>query len=495
MKIVPPIDAAWVLIESAESPMHFGSLQIYALPAGAGPDYVWRMAAELRKPGPLSPPYSQKLKDWPLSGLLPAWIEAGQVDMEYHVQHIALPSPGGDAELSTLIAELQSRPLDMKRPLWECHIIEGLAQRRFALFMKIHHSLMDGVSGMHLLQQGLSTDRRSRHMPAPWALRRKKPAAAPAGTGEHPHGGLKHVLDFVFGQVKSAPDLYRAFGAFLHSARAKAGGDLSVPYLAPKTVFNGRTSTQRRFASRQLPLERLHAVASRAGVTINDVLLAVCGGALRRYLADLNALPEQALIAGIPVSVRAEGDTSACTAVTFMLASMGTEEEDPLRRLREVHHSTSAAKQHLHSLRREALTDYTLLLMTPYAVELLAGVAGRGHPVFNVVVSNVPGPAEPLYFNGARLEAIFPLSILTHGQSLNITVLSYAGRLHIGFTACAVALPQVQRLADYTGDAFEELAARVLHPAARRKTGAPRKHRATAQPSGPRKSRAEPARV
>lgn len=490
MKIVPPIDAAWVLIESAESPMHFGSLQIYSLPAGAGQDYVSRVVAELRKPEPLAPPYSQKLKDWALSGLVPAWIEAEKVDLEYHIQHIALPAPGGDAELSALIAELQSRPLDMTLPLWECHVIEGLAHRRFALFMKIHHSLMDGVSGMHLLQQGLSTDRKSRHMPAPWSLHRKH-AAPPANPVEHPHGGIKHALDFVFGQVKSAPDLYHAFGAFLHSARVKAGSDLSVPYLAPKTPFNGRTSTQRRFASLQLPLARLHAVASHAGVTVNDVFLAVCGGALRRYLADLNALPEQALIAGIPVSVRAKGDTSACTAVTFMLASMGTEEADALRRLREVHRSTSAAKEHLHGLRREALTDYTLLLMTPYAIELLTGLGGHGHPVFNVVVSNVPGPAEPLYFNGARLEAIFPMSILTHGQSLNITVLSYAGQLHVGFTACAKAIPHVQHLADYTGDAFEELVALVLHPKARRQSGAPRKRRVAAPHSGARKRRPE----
>jgi WS/DGAT/MGAT family acyltransferase len=330
-------------------------------------------------------------------------------------------------------------------------------------------------------------------MPAPWSLHSKPSAVPPVGAGEAPHGGLKHSLDFVFGQVKSAPDLYHAFGEFLHAARARAGSDLSVPYLAPKTLLNGRTSTQRHFASQQLPLKRLQDVASRAGVTVNDVFLAVCGGALRRYLADLNALPEQALIAGIPVSVRAKGDTSACTAVTFMLASMGTEEEDPLRRLHEVHRSTSAAKEHLHGLRREALTDYTLLLMTPYAIELLTGLGGHGHPVFNVVVSNVPGPAKHLYFNGARLEAIFPMSILTHGQSLNITVLSYAGQLHIGFTACAVALPDLQHLADYTDDAFEELATCVLRAKARQKAGPVRETRAEARHGAPRKSRAEPS--
>ena len=481
MKLVPPVDAAWVLIESAESPMHFGSLQIYSLPSGAGQNYVSRVVADLRKQGPLRPPYSQGLKAWPLSGVLPVWVEAQNVDLGYHVQHIALPEPGEEAELCALVAELQSRPLDMKRPLWECHVIEGLAQRRFAFFMKVHHSLMDGVSGMHLLQHSLSTDHRCRGMPAPWSLEGKKPAAPPAHTEEPPHGGFKHALDVVFGQVKSAPDLYRAFSAYLQSALGKFGNDLSVPYLAPKSLLNGRTSTARCFASLQLPLARLHAVASHTGVTVNDVFLAVCGGALRSYLAELKALPEKSLIAGIPVSIRARDDVSACTAVTFMLASMGTEEKDPLRRLREVHESTSAAKQHLHGLRREALTDYTLLLMTPYAIELLTGLGGHGHPVFNVVVSNVPGPPLPLYFNGARLQAIYPMSILTHGQLLNITVLSYAGQLHVGFTACARALPHLQRLADYTGEAFDELAATLLRSDKLRRSGAPRQGRAAAK--------------
>lgn len=463
MDLVKPIDAAWVIAESSSRHMHVGCLQIFSFPKSAKSDYVSLMVSAMRRPCKLEHPYSLKLKPWMLEAVLPAWCHDERVDLGYHVQHVTLPKPLDDQGLAELIADLHSRPLDMRRPLWECHVIEGLSSNRFGLFMKIHHSLMDGVSGMRLLQAGLSTDSRRRHMPSPWA-RHAIPHDSTTQTSaayEHPHGGLKHAFELAFSQFRTAPGLYRAFAAFVSSARRKSNHALSAPYLAPRTLFNGRTSEQRRFASLQLQLKRIHDVAHFAGVTVNDVFLSVCGGALRRYLEEEHALPKEPLIAGCPVSVRPEGDTSAGTAVTFMLASLGTNESDPLLRLQQVHRSTAAAKDHLHRLRREALTEYTLLLMTPYALELLLGLGGRGHPVFNVVISNVPGPQRPLYFNGARLEAMFPMSVLTHGQSLNITVLSYFGQLHVGFTACGQAVPQVQRLAQFVHETFEQLAARV----------------------------------
>lgn len=464
MKIVGPIDAAWVLIESAHNRMHVGCVQIFSLPEGARRDYVRRLVAGLRRPRPLASPYSHKLSSWALHAVLPAWVEDSQVDFDYHVQHARLPAPGGEAELNALLAELHATSLDMTRPLWECHVIEGLERNRFALFMKIHHSLMDGVAGMRLLRDGLSADPQRRRMPAPWSQRRK-PASHHHGAGngaaDHAHGGLHQVLRFVFDQFKNTPSLYHALSAFVQAARHRSDSALSAPYVAPQTPLNGRITTGRSFAFQQLPLQRVQEVAHRAGVTINDVVLAVCGGALRRYLQEREALPRQPLIAGIPVSVRPEGDTTAGTAVSFLLASMATDEADPLQRLRQIHRSTIAAKQQLHSLRREAITEYTLLLMAPYAVELLTGLAGHGHPVFNVVVSNVTGPAQALYFNGAPMSAMFPVSVLTHGQALNITILSYAGQLNIGFTACSQAVPDAHRLAAFTREAFEQIEAAV----------------------------------
>lgn len=471
MERVRTLDSAWLYVESPSTPMHVGSVQIFTLPRGAGRGYVKKLVDAARSAADVRSPYSLKLHRSAMAALLPSWEDDPHPDLEYHVCHHALPSPGGDRELEDLVAQLQSEELDMTRPLWECHVIEGLARRRFAMFTKFHHSVIDGISGMHLLASGLSTDPHRRGQPAPWCVH-PEDRKAPAAAEHHParESAVRRFLHLANGQMHAIPSLVRMAKAFGQAARHPESSSLTVPYKAPKSVLNVPVSRHHRVATLELSMDRVHRLAHQAGVTLNDVFLALCASALRRYLQERGALPDQPLVAGLPVSIRPAGDTTIGTLVTFILSSLGTEIEDPLERLSAIHRATSAAKAELQKLDRAALTEYTLLLMGPFSVKLASGLGAVGHPVFNLTISNVPGPAEPLYFNGARLEAIYPTSIITHGQALNITVVSYAGHLDVGFTACSVALPHVERLPQLVSEACDELEGLLLPPRRRRVT-------------------------
>lgn len=257
-------------------------------------------------------------------------------------------------------------------------------------------------------------------------------------------------------QVGSLPDIARAFGSMLGALRNKEE-TLQVPFEAPMSIINGRIHGQRRFATQRFDLARLKKLAEAGGATLNDIVLALCGGALRRFLVEIGELPEHTMTAGIPVSVRPKDDEGTGNAITFIISTLGTDIDDPRERLSAITASTRRAKAHVQNLPRRAMTQYTVLLMAPYMLSLLTGVGGRTRPMFNLTISNVPGPDKPLYYRGARLEAAYPVSLVTHGQALNITCQSYNGHLAFGFTGCRDTLPHMQRLATYTGKALEEL--------------------------------------
>jgi diacylglycerol O-acyltransferase len=458
---VSPLDAAWLYVESPDTPMHVGCLQVFAKPKNASADYTLKIHQELLNCKCVVPPYSLKPGGSMINAVLPIWVDDPHPDLDYHLRRVALPHPGAEPELGALLSRLQSIELDMTRPLWECYLIDGLEKNRYALFIKIHHSLVDGIGGMQMLQSALSTDPRERHMPAPWASHEHRglPSTPPEqhSADKHLHGVLSQALQLALTQLRSGPGVVRALSTLARAAMPGAHSLLSAPYTAPVTVFNGQTSAQRSYATLQLPLKRVQDLAHRAGVKLNDVFLTICGGALRRYLQDIGGLPAHSLTAGIPVSIRPRGDASVGTAITFALSTLATDLDDPGQRLHRVHQATVAAKEHLKMMDKTALIEYTLLLMAPYILELMAGLGGRGHPVFNLAISNVPGPEKTLYYNGARMLAMYPMSVLTHGQSLNITTISYAGQLNIGYTACKIAVPRVQRLAEFTLDALDEL--------------------------------------
>ena len=454
-KRLNPLDASWLAVDSVDTPMHVGSLLIFQVPDDAPEDFAAKLFASLKSHTEAHPPWNFKLKSPALRRVLPVWQYEEDLDMDYHVRHSALPKPGGERELGVLVSRLHSRQLDFTRPLWESTLIEGLENNRIALYTKMHHSLVDGISGMRMLQRALGdSPAASRKLPPPWANPPPEKKQAEDDPPPIPEGALTSVVSGLKKQARSMPELARAL------TRLMRGGDndeLIAPFAAPVSVLNYRITGARRFATQQYDLAKLKALAKKADATLNDVVLWLCGTALRRFLKEAHHLPGKSMTTGIPVNVRPADDQGHGTAISFIMASLGTDIADPKKRLKAISQSTRIAKDHLQSLPRSALTQYTMLVMAPYILSLVTGIGGRTRPVFNVTISNVPGPDKPLYFYGARLEAMYPLSLLAHGGALNITCVSYDGKLNFGFTGARDTLPHMQRLAVYTGEALEEL--------------------------------------
>jgi WS/DGAT/MGAT family acyltransferase len=469
-----PLDASWLYTESRTTPMHVGALLPFRLPANAPPDFCRRLMAELRKHQRFAPPWNRRLKSSLLKLPLHHWIDDDDIDLEAHLRHAALPRPGGERELGELIARLHSQPLDLSRPPWECTLIEGLDDGRFAFFVKMHHSLIDGVSGMKLLQRAMPDDvAKSLSVPPFWAVGL---TAARKSARRRPERDLRAAtftnaaaaaIEALRDQIGTVPQLLLAFAKLLRTT-GPADEALQVPFGAPPSVLNGRVRAKRRFATQQIAIDRMKALALAAGCTLNDLVLATCGGALRRFLQDIGELPERSLTAGIPVSVRPKDDEKAGNAITFIIATLGTDIDDPVGRLAAIRASVQSAKAHVQGLPRQAMMQYTIALMAPTLLTLLTGLGGRTRPMFNITISNVPGPDKPLYFRGAEMLGTFPASIVTHGQALNITCQSYAGMMDFGFTGCHASLPHLQRIAVYTGAAFDELERLVMKPPRKR---------------------------
>lgn len=450
MRRLNMLDASWLLVESPETAMQVAGLQIFRLPKDAPPDFMQKFVAYLRSFPVSTPPFNYRLARGALSKVAPSWETVRDVDIDYHLRHSALPAPGGERELGVLISRLHSIPLDKSRPLWECHVIEGLENRRFALYIKAHHSLLDGMAAVRIIQSTLSEDPNFEEVPPPWS----RPVPKVPRAERMPVSPLEQMRE----QFGGLPSALRAL-RIMRAARKKKGDEgLVAPYTSPPSVLNTRVTAQRRVATQSHDLARYKKLATLGDCTLNDIVLAICGGALRRYLSEMNALPEKPLIANLPVSVRPKDDAEGGgNAISTMLATLATDVPDIRERLEVIKQSTVRGKEHLQSMPRAAITHYTTLIMLPFMVGQLTGRINIKRPMFNTVVSNVPGPKNPLYFNGAEMEAVYPVSLIFDGQALNITVLSYADRINWSFTACRTSLPHVQRLAVYTGEAVDEL--------------------------------------
>lgn len=435
------LDATFLRIETPESPMHVASLQIFEVPDGAPTGFVRDVVDAFRAPGPLSKPFGLTLATGPLAKIEPSLVPAVDVDLEYHVRHSALPAPGGERGLGELVSHLHGVALDRSRPLWTCHVIEGLENNRFAVYVKVHHALTDGVGGMRLMTQSLSTTAAGawtapwQHVPAPRSAR--------ATVAKSASGSL----------LGTAVPLVRGFAGLVR----RTGEPVVRPFEAPTTPLNGPITAARRVATQQLDLAQVSAVAKATGTSVNDVFLAVCSAGLRRHLADYDLLPDRPLIAGVPVSLREPGETGA-NAVGYLWAGLATDVADPQERLAAIHRSMQASKDHLKQLPPRARKVFTLATMAPVIGVLLTGVGATRRPPMNITISNVPGPRQPLFLNGARLEGFYPVSIAVQGQALNITCVTYDGKLNIGFTGCRDSLPHLQRIAVYAGEALDELA-------------------------------------
>ncbi|MEO6698228.1 MAG: wax ester/triacylglycerol synthase family O-acyltransferase [Paraperlucidibaca sp.] len=444
-------DSFFLNAESRDAYMHVAMLHRYALPEGAGPDWVAKLIAHMKSFPVDQSPFNLRLRTGLGSKVVPAWEVDNRIDIDYHLRHAGLPHPGGERELGVLISRLHSQPLDKNRPLWECTIIEGLNDGSFAVYFKIHHALMDGMSGSRTMSRCLSPDPSNTEMPAFWAMPplKRASAAVPKAIAKTAQALARTSVLSVLGQ---------SFTAWMRMLRAAPESGLVGPYRSPSCSLNASVSPQRRFATQSLPTARMKAVAERAGGTLNDVVLAVCSTALRRYLLEQGDLPVKPLVSSIPVSLRTLDEAGEGNGISLALASLGTHIADPKARFEHIKASMQANKNLLGTLSKPAMTLYTNLLMAPFLIGQMTGLAARSQrPMYNTMVSNVPGPTEVLYLNGARLLSAYPVSLIFNGQALNITLLSYDGHMHFGFTACRVALPHVQKIAVYLGDAMAEM--------------------------------------
>jgi diacylglycerol O-acyltransferase / wax synthase len=451
-----PADALFVYGESRETPQHVGSLLRFSPAADASPEFLRRVVDEIRREPSVAGPWNQRLATpWLQYSPVHSWVADENFDIDYHVRRTAVPAPGDERELGIVVARLHTNPLDLSKPPWELHFIEGLQDGSFAIYMKVHHALVDGYTMVKAMETAFSPDAQSPDTPLPFQVPLDQQPPQP-GADSLLFADRVNYLRQSTRDLRSLLALSRAQTRLLLRRRGPLVGSLD----APDSIFNQRITRNRRFATQQYPLAQLKALAKAAGATLNDVVLAVCGGALRTYLLEQDELPDAPLIAMVPVNVRPKGDPGGGNAVGAMLASLGTDVADPVERVRAVNDSTRRAKEQLEGLTKEAILGYSGALMAPAALQTLSAIAGTGagQPrTFNVTVSNVPGPTEPLYFRGARLDAPYPLSIVGHGLALNITVFSYAGTLTFGFTGCRDTVPHLQRLAVYTGDALAAL--------------------------------------
>ena len=446
-------DASWLIAETRETPMQIGLLATFAKPDGAEPSYLADLVERWRQVQHFEPPYNylahgSARRSWQV-------LDDDAIDLEYHFRHSALPAPGGERELGVLVSRLHSSRLDRRYPLWECHVIEGLYGDRWALYMKSHHSQIDGVGGIRLARRILSVDPDDREMLPPWAIgTRGDQSGLPPTERVRTPAPVSSARD----KARTAGTVTRALGKAYREAITGADDPArGVQWRAPRSVLNGRLSAPRRFASQHYPIDRLKAVAAAVDGSINDVFLAICGGALRRYLLERDALPAPSLVANVPVSVRTTEGASVGNAITFLFAQIGTDIDDPVTRIKAIRASTQAGKQQVPDVSGAAMDAYTTGLMGPFLAQALVGAGGRGRPSANLVLSNVPGLPEQRYLCGSRIEEFYPLSLLWHGQALNITAVSNAGWFDMGFTGGKDAVPHLQHIAVYTGEALDEL--------------------------------------
>ncbi len=456
---IDPASAAFLIAESRSMPMHVGGLQLFRKPEGAGRNYVRDMYEQMRAEQTVAPIFLKR----PYRSLATAgqwtWRNDALFDIDHHVRHSALPKPGRVRELLDLCSRLHGTRLAHERPLWEMHVIEGLRDGRVALYTKMHHALVDGVSAMRLLQNVLSTDPDDLDMPAPFAARPRKPRPQSTATAlERVERVPASALRTGMGVLAEAAGLPGALVSTLNKGIRNETSALSL--YAPQTIINQRITGARRFAAQDWPIERIKGIGQATGTTLNDVVLAMCSGALRRYLLERDALPTTSLVSMVPVGLNAKhagvASSDGGNAVGAVMVKLGTDEQDPARRLMTVHKSMLDGKDALSSMTQTQILAMSALGMAPALVWPALRMNGLIRPPFNVIISNVPGPQTPHYFNGSRLVGMYPLSIPIHGMALNITCTSYDGQMGFGLTGCRRTLPSLQRLLTHLDD---ELAA------------------------------------
>jgi WS/DGAT/MGAT family acyltransferase len=462
------LDASFLYMETPQTPMHVAGLSIIELPPGYKGSFYDTYKAHIAGRLHLFPVLLKKIVQVPWDIDHPLWVDDDEIDLDYHIRHLGLPQPGTMKQLEELVGRLHSNFLDRSRPLWEFYVIDGLADRRLAIYTKIHHAAVDGGAGMVLTNMMYDTTPKPRQIepPPPKAVTSK---AAPDALGLL-GAAYKNMLSQHVSALRKIPDVLKAIASVAapvisSASRLEIKG---LPNLtAPKTMLNTSITSQRSFAARSLSLADAKAIGKQTETKLNDVVMAICAGALRRYLLEKHGLPKEPLIAMVPVSLREAGNTEIKNQVSGMLCSLATDVADPLERLKAIHASSVEAKEFSGKIKDVTPRDFSIFgapIVLHGAMDLYgrSGLADRLPPSANVVVSNVPGPQAPLYLAGARLLTLYPVSIPTHGVALNLTVQSYCGALDFGLTACRRTVPELPKLAGYLEESLLELYEAVI---------------------------------
>src|SRR3954463_13410611 len=472
MRQLTSLDAQFLALENSRQTGHVGSLAMLdpsTTPSGRfGCPEVTRLISER---GAQLPPLRWRLQGVPFGLDHPYWVEEAEIDLGYHVREMALAAPGTDAQLADQVARIMSRPLDRARPLWELYVIEGLESGHVAVLTKIHHAVIDGLSGAEIMALLLDLTPEGREVDPADDAPADPPPSGLQMLGRGLLGVPRYPIRMLRALPKAIPNLEDTpFGVLpgagtvskLASLVRRDGVD-RPDLTAPKTIFSARISPHRRFVFGQLSLDEFKAVKNKHGTTVNDVVVSVCAGAVRRWLLEHDDLPEVPLVAQVPVSVRTgEQFGTYGNRILLMAAPLYTDVADPVERLRKTHEALAEMKERHRALPAELLQDANNFIppaVFARAARLTFGFSTSrpGRPTWNLVISNVPGPQFPLYMAGAKLVANYPVSVITDGMGLNITVMSYMGHMDFGIVADREQMPDVAKLMGWLGAELKAL--------------------------------------
>jgi diacylglycerol O-acyltransferase len=480
MRAMSGVDGAFLHLETQETPMHVASLHRFDLPPGYRGDFHANFKREIARRLHLAPILTRKLAPMPLQFANPVWIEEDRVDLDYHVPRVTLPGPGTQAQLEDCAGHLHSELLDRGHPLWRLYVIDGLQTGQAGVYIKVHHAVLDGLAGVLLANALFDVTARPRRI-----RRERAPDAEHPGMAELAAAALKHDAGQYIKLLRHLPDVVKTLAGMVGATAGSTPGGLGQNFsFGPKTPLNVPITGERGVAAVSIPLDTLKQLAAAHEAKLNDVVLALCSGALRRYLAQHGGIPQKPLIATMPISLRAAGNAEYTTQAMLTLVNLNTQIANPVKRLHAIRDAAGAMKALARRARNVIPTDFPSIGV-PWLLHGLATLYGRSGvvravpPIANVVISNVPGPQVPLYAAGARMATYWPVSITEHGVGLNITVMSYAGAMGFGFTTARCAVPDAGELSSALEAALHELVAasrpKARKPGARAAAGRPTK--------------------
>lgn len=433
-------DHVFLALETKKQPMHVAGVCVFELPEGADDGFLYQLIDDMKmNDTPPTFPFNQVLD----KGLF--WKTEDNFKVEHHFRHIALPRPSGMKELMAYISREHSRVMDRQKPLWEFHLIEGLAPEsegrpmRFALYLKIHHAMVDGVAAMRLLQMSLSRTKDAAPSLPFWAL--------PTGARNHLQSLIAQDKSFMHLAKNQVTSIFPVGKGLIQRYIDRHLVSFTSVFDAPSTILNQKIRATRKVLARSFSKSDFSNIACAFGTSTNDVILAVCSGALRRYLIQHNALPDEPLIAFVPVSLRKD-DSALGNQLSFLLANLATNQPNIKERLLTIKDSMADGKARFANMNQTQIINYSVAIYAAAGLNLATGLK-PSKQAFNLIISNVPGAKDNLYLHGARLTGIFPASVLFDGQALNITLANYHDKIDFGITACDFALPNIECLLDF----------------------------------------------